>query len=59
MAPGADHGLAPARIERQLQSSLERLGVEHIDLYLAHELDPDVARDGVVGDARAAARRRA
>lgn len=38
-APG-DQGLAPDRIRRQLEGSLERLGVERIDLYLAHEPDP-------------------
>jgi aryl-alcohol dehydrogenase-like predicted oxidoreductase len=27
MDAGADHGLAPARVRRQLESSLERLGV--------------------------------
>ncbi len=37
--PG-DTGLAPDRIRRQLEGSLERLGVERIDLYLAHEPDP-------------------
>jgi 1-deoxyxylulose-5-phosphate synthase len=42
MVEGADHGLAPERIERQLQTSLERLGVERVDLYLAHDHDPDV-----------------
>jgi aryl-alcohol dehydrogenase-like predicted oxidoreductase len=42
MAPGADSGLAPDRIERQFHSSLQRLGVDHIDLYLAHEFDPAV-----------------
>jgi aryl-alcohol dehydrogenase-like predicted oxidoreductase len=42
MAEGADHGLAPERIDRQLRSSLERLGVEQVDLYLAHDFDPDV-----------------
>jgi aryl-alcohol dehydrogenase-like predicted oxidoreductase len=42
MDAGADHGLAPARIARQLDSSLERLGVERIDVYLAHDYDPDV-----------------
>jgi aryl-alcohol dehydrogenase-like predicted oxidoreductase len=36
----ADRGLAPDRIRRQLEGSLERLGVERIDLYLAHEPDP-------------------
>jgi aryl-alcohol dehydrogenase-like predicted oxidoreductase len=42
MDSGADHGLAPDRVLRQLESSLERLGVERVDLYLAHEFDPDV-----------------
>ncbi|HVC87535.1 MAG TPA: aldo/keto reductase [Gaiellaceae bacterium] len=35
-----DVGLAPDRIRRQLEGSLLRLGVERIDLYLAHEPDP-------------------
>jgi aryl-alcohol dehydrogenase-like predicted oxidoreductase len=43
MAAGADHGLAPQRMERQLHASLERLGVPRVDLYLAHDFDPDVA----------------
>ena len=42
MDAGADHGLAPERIARQLESSLERLEVDQVDLYLAHEFDPDV-----------------
>ncbi len=42
MEEGADHGLAPARVRRQLESSLDRLGVEHVDLYLTHAWDPDV-----------------
>src|SRR6478736_2403075 len=41
MADGADHGLDPERIERQLDSSLDRLGVDHVELYLAHDFDPD------------------
>ena len=49
MSDGADHGLAPERIERQLHSSLERLGVDHVDLYLTHEHDPDVPADVVSG----------
>ena len=36
-----DVGLAPDRIKRQLESSLDRLRVDRIDLYLAHE--PDTA----------------
>ncbi len=35
-----DRGLAPERIQRQLQGSLDRLGVDRIDLYLTHEQDP-------------------
>ncbi|MQA73409.1 MAG: aldo/keto reductase [Solirubrobacterales bacterium] len=42
MDAGADRGLTRARIERQLASSLDRLGVDRVDLYLAHEFDPDV-----------------
>ena len=42
MEDGADHGLAPARVRRQLESSLTRLGVDHVDLYLTHAWDPDV-----------------
>jgi len=45
MDEGADFGLAPERIERQLTSSLERLGVDRVDLYLAHEFDPGVPLD--------------
>jgi aryl-alcohol dehydrogenase-like predicted oxidoreductase len=39
--PG-DTGLAPERIRRQIHASLERLGVDRVDYYLAHEPDPDV-----------------
>ena len=42
MEAGADHGLKPERITRQLRSSLDRLGVDRVELYLAHEYDPDV-----------------
>ena len=42
MDEGADHGLEPARIRRQAESSLKRLGLERIDLYLMHDWDPDV-----------------
>ena len=42
---GADHGLAPSRIRRQVETSLRRLGVERIDLYLAHEFDPEVPQE--------------
>src|SRR5947208_6391769 len=42
MAEGEDHGLARARITRQIESSLDRLRVDAVDLYLAHEFDPGV-----------------
>jgi aryl-alcohol dehydrogenase-like predicted oxidoreductase len=56
MEAGADHGLKPDRVARQLRSSLDRLGVGHVDLYLAHEYDPDVPLAetfGAFGTARA------
>jgi 1-deoxyxylulose-5-phosphate synthase len=42
MSEGADHGLAPARVERQVESSLRRLGVERVDMFLTHAWDDDV-----------------
>ena len=49
MDAGADRGLPPARILRQFESSLDRLGVDYVDLYLAHEFDPDVPVVGTMG----------
>ena len=37
----ADRGLGGERILRQIEGSLERLGVELVDLYLTHEPDPE------------------
>jgi aryl-alcohol dehydrogenase-like predicted oxidoreductase len=48
MLAGADHGLAPERMARQLESSLQRLGVDHVELYLTHEYDPEIAPERVV-----------
>ena len=45
MAEGADRGLAAGRIRRQVETSLQRLGVERVPLYLAHAFDPDVAQE--------------
>ena len=42
MDEGEDHGLAPQRVKRQLESSLQRLGVERVQMYLTHDWDPDV-----------------
>jgi aryl-alcohol dehydrogenase-like predicted oxidoreductase len=41
MSAGGDHGLARARVLRQIESSLGRLGVDRVDVYLAHEFDPE------------------
>ena len=37
-----DRGLSAAQIEKQLEHSLQRLGVECIDLYQCHRFDKDV-----------------
>jgi aryl-alcohol dehydrogenase-like predicted oxidoreductase len=49
MSAGADRGLSDARIERQFSSSLERLGTDRVDLYLAHEFDPEIPLEETVG----------
>lgn len=49
LAEGEDRGLAPGRVRRQIDASLRRLGVERVDLYLAHEWDPDVPVAEVAG----------
>ncbi len=46
---GEDHGLAPDRILRQIETSLERLGVDRVDVYLAHEFDPETPYAESVG----------
>ena len=45
MDAGEDHGLARPRVLRQVESSLRRLGVEHVAAYMAHEFDPDVPQE--------------
>jgi 1-deoxyxylulose-5-phosphate synthase len=45
MAAGEDHGLSRSRIRRQLDSSMQRLGVERVSLYLAHEFDSDTPHE--------------
>ena len=49
MDEGEDRGLAPARVRRQIDTSLGRLGVERVDFYLAHAPDPDVAMAELAG----------
>lgn len=46
MMPG---GLKPERIREAVQGSLDRLGVDTIDLYFAHKDDPDVPLGEVLG----------
>jgi aryl-alcohol dehydrogenase-like predicted oxidoreductase len=41
MGEGEDRGLSRQRIRRQIESSLERLGIERIPLYMAHAPDVD------------------
>jgi aryl-alcohol dehydrogenase-like predicted oxidoreductase len=41
MGSGADRGLSRDRVFRQVETSFGRLGVDRIDLYLAHEPDPE------------------
>lgn len=41
-------GLAPARIAAAAEASLQRLGVETIDLYFAHQDDEDVPQEDVL-----------
>ncbi len=57
MRAGADHGLTPERIARHLDASLDRLGVGQVDLYLAHDFDPDVPLGESMGAFEAAAAR--
>ncbi len=38
----ADQGLAPDRIHKSIDASLERLGVDYVDLYQSHFVDEDV-----------------
>jgi aryl-alcohol dehydrogenase-like predicted oxidoreductase len=49
MTEGADHGLAPERIRRQIRTSLERLGVDTIPLYLAHAPDEETPVAETIG----------
>lgn len=44
-AEGADRGLAPRRIRRQVERSLDRLGLERIPLYMAHDFDGEAPQE--------------
>lgn len=45
VAEGADRGLSRHRIRRQVETSLQRLGLERIPLYMAHAFDPDTPQE--------------
>ena len=49
MEVGHDDGLKRERILRQIDTSLARLGVDRVDLYLAHDVDPDTPVGETVG----------
>ena len=44
-----DRGLSAAQIEKQLDRSLERLGVEYIDLYQCHRFDKETPLEETIG----------
>jgi aryl-alcohol dehydrogenase-like predicted oxidoreductase len=48
MDTGEDRGLERERILRQNARSLERLGLERVDLYLAHDFDPETPLEETV-----------
>jgi aryl-alcohol dehydrogenase-like predicted oxidoreductase len=45
MDAGEDRGLSRVRILRQIDTSLARLGVERVAIYMAHDFDPKVAQE--------------
>jgi aryl-alcohol dehydrogenase-like predicted oxidoreductase len=45
MDEGADHGLSRTRVRRQIETSLARLGLERIPLYMAHDRDLDAPHE--------------
>ena len=45
MTDDGDSGLAGRRIRRQVESSLDRLGLERLPLYMAHDFDPDTPQE--------------
>jgi aryl-alcohol dehydrogenase-like predicted oxidoreductase len=49
MDTGQDHGLSRGRILRQIDTSLERLGLERVAIYLAHEFDPETPAEETLG----------
>lgn len=49
VGPGPDdRGLSRAHVLRQIDASLTRLGIDHLDMYLVHELDPSTPLEETV-----------
>ena len=40
---------SPANVRRAIEGSLQRLGVDHVDLYYLHRVDPDTPIEDTVG----------
>ncbi|MBW8303338.1 MAG: aldo/keto reductase, partial [Brevundimonas sp.] len=40
---------SPANVRRAIEGSLKRLGVDHVDLYYLHRVDPDTPIEETVG----------
>jgi aryl-alcohol dehydrogenase-like predicted oxidoreductase len=49
MSEGADRGLSPERIHRQIRTSLERLGMDAVPLYLSHAMDDETPVAETIG----------
>lgn len=51
-----DNGLSAIQISKQLDASLERLRVDHVDLYQCHRYDPETPLEETIGALTAAVR---
>jgi aryl-alcohol dehydrogenase-like predicted oxidoreductase len=47
--PDGDRGLSRGQIHKQIDASLERLRLDHVDLYQAHSFDEDVPLEETLG----------
>jgi aryl-alcohol dehydrogenase-like predicted oxidoreductase len=54
--PSGDRGLSAAQVEKQLDASLKRLRVSHVDLYQCHRYDPHTPLEETMAALTAAVR---